>query len=212
MPVRSSPACWQCGRDTGCVGLVCDGCGKVQPPSEAPIDVDAYAMLVNDTGSAGKQAHKFDINLQDLERRYKDLHKVLHPDKFSSATLAEREYSAEQAIRVNMAYAALKNPLSRAECLLRLAGAEDEEGTTIGVLPRHSEMLTTFLEWREEIEEANDEETLVGLQNRIGEKIDECLEALRDAFDVQGDVQRAKEEVQVLRYLKRMQDRIIERM
>ena len=111
-----------------------------------------------------------------------------------------------------MAYAALKEPLSRADCLLRLAGAEDEEGTTIGALPHHSEMLMTFMEWREEIEEASDEETLVGLRDRIGDKIDECLEALRDAFDVRGDIERAKAEVQVLRYLKRMQERIIEKL
>ena len=63
-----------------------------------------------------------------------------------------------------------------------------------------------------EIEEASDEETLVGLRDRIGDKIDECLEALRDAFDVRGDIERAKAEVQVLRYLKRMQERIIEKL
>ena len=52
----------------------------------------------------------------------------------------------------------------------------------------------------------------MGLRDRIGDKIDECLEALRDAFDVRGDIERAKAEVQVLRYLKRMQERIIEKL
>lgn len=205
---RAPTPCWQCGQDTGRAALVCDACGRVQPPSDNP--ADAYAMLVESI--APDEPKKFDIDLRQLERSYKSLQKVLHPDKFSSASQAEKEYSAEQAIRVNMAYAALKEPLSRADCLLRLAGAEDEEGTTIGALPHHSEMLMTFMEWREEIEEASDEETLVGLRDRIGDKIDECLEALRDAFDVRGDIERAKAEVQVLRYLKRMQERIIEKL
>mmetsp|Transcript_3143 Transcript_3143/g.9292 ORF Transcript_3143/g.9292 Transcript_3143/m.9292 type:complete len:264 (+) Transcript_3143:60-851(+) len=205
----ASPAsCWKCGEGLGhSHGLFCDGCGTVQPPSPAP--ANAYAVLV---GADGPGALKFDIDLQELEKRYKTLQKVLHPDKYSSASPAEQEYSAEQAIRVNMAYAALRDPISRADCLLQLAGVEDEEGRTIGALPHHSEMLGTFMEWREEIDEASDDEALVGLRDRVRGKIDECIENLKASLDVARDIQEAKENVQVLRYLVRMQDAILEKM
>ena len=155
---------------------------------------------------------KFDIDLRELEQRYKTLQKVLHPDKYSSASSVEREYSAEQAIRVNMAYAALKDPISRADCLLQLAGVEEEEGRTIGTLPHHSEMLMMFMEWREEIEEASDEETLVGLRDRIQEKMEECMVKLKGSLNGARDIQQAKESVQVLRYLVRMRDAILDKM
>jgi molecular chaperone HscB len=204
-----SPAsCWKCGGGLGhSHGLFCEGCGTVQPPSASP--ANAYAMLVG-TGESG--ALKFDIDLRELEQRYKTLQKVLHPDKYSSASSVEREYSAEQAIRVNMAYAALKDPISRADCLLQLAGVEEEEGRTIGTLPHHSEMLMTFMEWREEIEEASDEETLVGLRDRIQEKMEECMVKLKGSLNGARDIQQAKESVQVLRYLVRMRDAILDKM
>lgn len=207
----SPTSCWKCGEGLGrSHGLFCEGCGTVQPPATAP--ASAYAILVG-TGELGELAAlKFDIDLRELEQRYKTLQKVLHPDKYSSASPAEREYSAEQAIRVNMAYAALKDPLSRADCLLKLAGVDDEEGQTIGTLPHHSEMLMTFMEWREEIDEASDEETLVGLRERVQNKIDECMDKLKSSFDGARDIQQAKENVQVLRYLVRMQDAILEKM
>ena len=210
----SPTSCWKCGEGLGrSHGLFCEGCGTVQPPSAAP--ANAYAMLVGadgPDGSDGAGALKFDIDLRELEQRYKTLQKVLHPDKYSSASPVEREYSAEQAIRVNMAYAALKDPISRADCLLHLAGVEDEEGRTIGTLPHHSEMLMTFMEWREEIDEASDEETLTELRDRIRGEIDECMEKLKASFDGARDIRQAKENVQVLRYLIRMQDAIQEKM
>jgi hypothetical protein len=89
---------------------------------------------------------------------------------------------------------------------------EDEEGRTIGALPHHSEMLGTFMEWREEIDEASDDEALVGLRDRVRGKIDECIENLKASLDVARDIQEAKENVQVLRYLVRMQDAILEKM
>ena len=177
----------------------------MQPPSAVP--VDPYSMLSgHEEGTQVPQ--RFDLDLKELEQRYKTLQKVLHPDKFSSASAAEKEYSAEQAIRVNMAYATLKDPLSRADCLLRLAGEEDDEGKTIGALPHHSDMLMTFMEWREEIEDASEEHVLLGLRERISGKIEECYERLKESFDGNRDVARAKEDVQVLRYLVRMQDAI----
>ena len=212
------PSCWKCGQGVSCShGLFCEGCGTVQPPAAVP--TNAYALLVDSAGlepgqesTDSGQALKFDINMRELERRYKDLQRVLHPDKFSTASPAEKEYSAEQAIRVNMAYAALKDPLSRADCLLSLAGVEEEEGKTIGALPHHSDMLMTFMEWREEIEDAKDETTLIELRDKIRNKIDECMDKLKVSFDDARDINGAKEGVQELRYLMRMQDAILDKL
>ena len=40
---------------------------------------------------------RFDVDLGDLERRYKALQRRLHPDKFSQASAFEQEYAHQQA-------------------------------------------------------------------------------------------------------------------
>ena len=48
--------------------------------------------------------------------------KLLHPDKFSTKSEAERQYSADQASAVNDAYGTLRDPLKRAKYILDARG------------------------------------------------------------------------------------------
>jgi len=59
-----------------------------------------------------------------LAERYRDLQRVVHPDRYASASEQEKRYSLQQATRVNEAYAILKDPLRRAVYLLSLHGVE----------------------------------------------------------------------------------------
>lgn len=62
------------------------------------------------------------IDLPDLERRFRGLSRQFHPDYFYTASPPERLASLERASYLNDAYRVLKQPLDRAEYLLKLEG------------------------------------------------------------------------------------------
>jgi molecular chaperone HscB len=65
---------------------------------------------------------KLTIDLADLERRFRALSRQFHPDYYYNATTAERLASLERSSYLNDAYRVLKQPLDRAEYLLKVEG------------------------------------------------------------------------------------------
>ena len=65
---------------------------------------------------------RFDLDLGAVEQRHRDLSRALHPDRYAGAPAAERRLSLGRAIDVNEAFRVLKDPVRRAEALLRRAG------------------------------------------------------------------------------------------
>src|SRR5262245_41178207 len=65
---------------------------------------------------------RYNLDLRALEQRHRDLSKALHPDRYASAPAAERRLSLSRAIDVNEAFRALRDPVRRAEALVRRAG------------------------------------------------------------------------------------------
>jgi len=65
---------------------------------------------------------KLTIDLADLEQRFRRLSRQFHPDYFYTATVPERLASLERASYLNDAYRVLKQPLDRAEYLLKIEG------------------------------------------------------------------------------------------
>jgi molecular chaperone HscB len=66
----------------------------------------------------------FLVDVPELARRYRELQKVVHPDRFAAAGQASQRLSLQSATLVNEAYDTLKDPLKRAQYLLRLRGVE----------------------------------------------------------------------------------------
>ena len=62
------------------------------------------------------------LDLQDLERRFRDLSRQLHPDFFYNAPQAERLASLERSSYLNDAYRTLRDPSARIEHLLSIEG------------------------------------------------------------------------------------------
>ncbi len=92
----------------------------------------------------------FDIDTDVLMHRYRDLQKVLHPDKYVNASDQERRMAMQQAAQVNSGYQTLKDPLARARYLLTLGGIDDaQEQTTI----RDLDFLEEQMELRETLAE-----------------------------------------------------------
>ena len=72
----------------------------------------------------------FELDLQNIAERYRDLQRAMHPDRFANATDQERRLSVQQSAQINEAYQVLKSPLSRARYLLELQGITFDDNNT----------------------------------------------------------------------------------
>ena len=117
--------------------LFCPSCRKIQPVGR---NEDYFSLL--------GLPREFALELRDVERRFRDLSRHLHPDRFARAEPRERRLSLERATRLNDAYRALRDWRQRAAYLLKLAGTDVfTEGRTFA----DPDFLEEQLEWREQL-------------------------------------------------------------
>ncbi len=92
----------------------------------------------------------FDIDLDELHRRYRELLRRVHPDKYANSTSAERLASVQQTADVNEAFYTLKSPLRRAGYLLALRGIvlEEDKPTSLSM-----KFIQEQIELREDLED-----------------------------------------------------------
>ena len=104
---------------------------------------------------------RFSIDVKMLEEAYHEVQNQVHPDKFATASDAERRVAMQWATRANEAYQTLKNPFKRAAYLCELHGVDLEiESNT--AMPR--EFLMQQMEWREALDEARESRDLEALE------------------------------------------------
>jgi molecular chaperone HscB len=152
---------------------------------------------------------KLHVDVAELERRYRDLSRQFHPDYFYNATPAERRASLERSSYLNDAYRTLKDPIARAEYVLKL------EGLTTNASATPPGLLEEVFALNEELDEvrarraggAPREEIAARLERArtpIEKKRDEHehdLDALARQWDASGD----------RRALEALRDRVLER-
>jgi len=142
--------CWSCEKNAG-GGMLCAGCGAVQPPDRTADHFRVFDL-----------PRKFDVDVADLERRYKEMTKVLHPDRFARADARARRASLERSVQLNLAWRTLSQPVARAEYLLSLRGIEVGEPTgkrservdNRATQPVDTALLVEVMELREALAEA----------------------------------------------------------
>ncbi len=109
----SAPAaCWACGAALTSSALLCPDCGKVQPASTA----DYFQVF-------GLE-RRLGLDTAALEREFHRLSRRLHPDRFARASAEEQQWSLANTALLNDAYRALRDPIQRTECLLKLEGLQ----------------------------------------------------------------------------------------
>ena len=70
------------------------------------------------------------ISLADLQKRFYELSRQLHPDRFMRQPEAERQRALDMSSALNDANRTLKDPIKRAQYLLKLEGFEiGEQGS-----------------------------------------------------------------------------------
>ena len=136
---------------------------------------------------------QFAIDTQLLETNFRKIQSASHPDRFVSASAAEKLASMQLATLSNEAYGTLKNAARRARYLLEKQGI-DAVAETNTALPM--DFLMQQMEWREQLEEAKAAKDISTLDKLYAELRNEAksLEAtLSHLFDHEKDFASATE-------------------
>ena len=94
---------------------------------------------------------RFDLDIESLGARHRELSLALHPDRFAGRPASERRAALSKAMDVNAAKRTLDDPVSRAETLLVRLGAAVGEGREPAAPP---ELLMAMMERREALQAA----------------------------------------------------------
>lgn len=146
-------------------------------------------------------APRFSIDLNSLERAFRQLQSEAHPDKHASNTQSEQRIALQQSTLINDGYQTLRNPTSRAQFLINLSGKTE----TAQALS--NSFLMAQMEWREAIEEATacrDVVVLEALSKRLKHKITLQVNELAATLDLQGDFAAAELRVNELRFYEKL--------
>jgi molecular chaperone HscB len=128
---------------------------------------------------------RFRIDLVQAEARHLELSRALHPDKHVTSTPTERREALSRAVEVNEAWRALRDPIKRAEAVLRLAGFGDQIGETREPKPSGA-FLMEVMEAREALDDAKsskDPSALAKIVDQAKEQFAEAEASLGAAID-----------------------------
>jgi molecular chaperone HscB len=129
---------------------------------------------------------RFAVELPELEKRYRELSRTLHPDKYVGRPASERRMALSRAIEVNEAWRILRDPARRAEALLRRAGLQTGETSQA---PADPELLMEMMEQREALSDARaskDRPTLERLLSQMRAREQSVLARLGSILDQAG--------------------------
>lgn len=135
---------------------------------------------------------QLNLPLPDLQARFYDLSRELHPDRFVRKPEAERQQALQTSSQLNDAYRTLKDPLKRAEYLLKLEGYDIGEQGSKNVPP---ELLEEVFELNMALEELRGGDESARPQLETARKnfaamlsdVDAQLERLFAEYDGSGD-------------------------
>ncbi|WP_447970354.1 Fe-S protein assembly co-chaperone HscB [Nitrospira sp. M1] len=107
--------CWHCQSEVKGEYL-CGQCVKVQPLSK---DLDYFTCM--------RLPRLLDIDQAKLQETFYDLSRTFHPDFYSNKDDQEQVISLGNSALLNTAYRTLKDPIQRAEYLIRLEAGSVKE-------------------------------------------------------------------------------------
>jgi molecular chaperone HscB len=146
--------CWRCGQtseeESEAASLFCKFCNSLQRPV-----VDYFAFFGFDKSLT--------IDADELQRRYYMLSRQLHPDRYTRATDTERNFSLEATSILNDGYRILRDPVQRAEYILKESGFDIGEQRSKDVPP---ELLEEVFDLNMALDElrSGDTDAMAGLE------------------------------------------------
>lgn len=128
---------------------------------------------------------RFDLDAQALESAWRAVAAQVHPDRYATASPAERRVAMQWAARANEAYRQLRDPLLRARYLCEQAGVDlqTESNTSMDTA-----FLMQQMTWREMMDDArNDAGVLAELRTELEDARQQMRAALTRLLDEQRD-------------------------
>jgi len=150
----------------------------------------------------------YKLDLVKLAEIYRELQKMVHPDRFATASDSEKLLSAQKATFVNEAYHCLKSPIKRAQYLLEINNIKyDDERETI----QDPEFLMEQIELREalaDVKNSNDalaslDKMLIDIISRVKSGQDTLSNLLVELTEA--NLLKAKKIIQEMQFLLKLQ-------
>src|SRR3954466_6728976 len=152
----------------------------------------------------------FRLDAPQLERRYRELQSLVHPDRHAAGTDVERRLAMQWATRTNEAYRTLGDPVDRARYLLALKGYDTGEESNTAMPP---DFLMQQMEWRETVSDARATRNMATLE-RLREDLEaerqDMLAQLERAIDRDANFDAGCSLVRKLRFLEKLEAEIDE--
>ena len=151
---------------------------------------------------------RYAVDKSDLEKRYLDRSKQVHPDRFVNAEASQRIAALSASMELNEAYKVLKNDRARAEHLLTLYGTAISSNEQLDPT-----FLMAILEARESLADAQakgDTAEVTRLEEGMLDRKDEAMATVAALFagieagqETSPRLAQIKRELIVLRYVER---------
>lgn len=147
----------------------------------------------------------FAQNLAELDARWKELQRQLHPDRFAAEGAAAQRVAMQWSARVNEAYRRLKHPALRAAYLCELHGAQVDAERNTAMPPA---FLMQQMELREALDDADDTASMDDLDRQAQSARRDLLSKIEHQIDAEADWPGAAQSVRALMFLDRLADQI----
>ncbi|MGB3072326.1 MAG: Fe-S protein assembly co-chaperone HscB [Ottowia sp.] len=148
---------------------------------------------------------RFAQDAAQLDTRWKELQRQVHPDKFATQGAAAQRVAMQWSARINEAYRRLKDPLKRAAYLSELNGSPigAENNTAMPV-----EFLMQQMELRERLDDAATASELHQIDELSASLSDEMLRKIAQQADDLADWPGVAQSVRALMFLDKLADDI----
>jgi molecular chaperone HscB len=143
---------------------------------------------------------RFQQERSEIDARWKELQREAHPDKFAAQGAGAQRVALQWSVRINEAYQRLKDPLRRAAYLCELRGAPIQAQSNTAM---PGDFLMEQMDWREALDEADSEEELDVLSQRVTARRRQMLARIGELLDDQNDPPAAAQQVRALMFIER---------
>jgi molecular chaperone HscB len=148
----------------------------------------------------------YTLDAEKLSARYRELQRVVHPDRYAGGSEQERRLSMQGATLVNEAYETLRDPVARGRYLLQLLGADPDQGDS----QHDPAFLMEQMELREELAEARHQpdpyRAIANIMAGINKRINKLVAAMAVAMEEGGEQgqQQAADILRKMQFLKKL--------
>jgi molecular chaperone HscB len=135
-----------------------------------------------------------------IDAQWKKLQAEVHPDRFAAEGATGQRRAMQWSVRVNEAYARLKDPLRRAAYLCDLHGAPIAAEDNTAMPPA---FLMHQMQWREALDDAADTAAVETLDEDVRRFRTDAFAELERLCDVARDWPAAAQQVRALMFVER---------